>query len=512
MPSTFTQRKRLEKQATGENDNTWGDLLNNVLDQLDQIIAGGLAKTVSGSGNVTLTDAEARPIVQTYTGTLTASIDVNVPQREAFYFVYNNTSGGFDIRIRTAAATGITVPPGDRLLLFCDGTTVRRLSIESALYDTFGNRILDFLDTPSAVNRVRIRNAATGGPPQIEVVGPDPEIALRIKSKSAGGPGDIILSDDNDLEILVLHHVGAAVNEITIDNAKTGDAPAIKGGGADPDVAINLQPKGTAGLLVNGNLLLMKGLIDGCRLNNDPGDADHDLAFNPGQAVDSTGRAMMQLGSPIIKQIDAVWAAGSNVGGRASAVGLSPNQTYFCFLLRNPTNNAIEAGFDNALNASNLLADATGFTQFRRVGAILTDGASNIRGFVQKEDRFLFKSIVQDLGQANPTTSATLHSLTVPTGIDVEADVAVEYITNDAGTFQAFGLITSPGQNDDVPSISRYNIRSERQDAAGFFTSGTYERLTRTDTSGRIRSRFSSTSGDVTIHTNGWSDDRGASD
>ena len=42
MPSTYTTRIRIEKQADGENPNSWGDILNqNVIDLVDDAVADG---------------------------------------------------------------------------------------------------------------------------------------------------------------------------------------------------------------------------------------------------------------------------------------------------------------------------------------------------------------------------------------------------------------------------------------------------------------------------------------
>ena len=48
MASTFTTRLRLEKQATGENANTWGDKTNtnfDLIDESDTIEVDGVDKT-----------------------------------------------------------------------------------------------------------------------------------------------------------------------------------------------------------------------------------------------------------------------------------------------------------------------------------------------------------------------------------------------------------------------------------------------------------------------------------
>lgn len=126
MPSTFTTSLGLEKQATGENANTWGNLLNSTLDLVDKAVANRLTKSVAGGLDVTLTASEALNAIHEYTGTLTANINVNVPTQAKIYFVFNNTTGNFSLTVKTVAGTGIAVRQGMRMILYCDGTNVVR--------------------------------------------------------------------------------------------------------------------------------------------------------------------------------------------------------------------------------------------------------------------------------------------------------------------------------------------------------------------------------------------------
>ena len=64
MPSTFSDRLKLELQASGENSGTWGDKTNNNLSVLDAFAGGYLSKSVAGSSDVTLTTANASPTAE----------------------------------------------------------------------------------------------------------------------------------------------------------------------------------------------------------------------------------------------------------------------------------------------------------------------------------------------------------------------------------------------------------------------------------------------------------------
>lgn len=129
MPSTYSSRLRLEKQATGENDNTWGDLFDTLVDMIDAAIAGRAAVTHDDSASYTLTTAngtsdEARNMILDIGGTLTAARNVVVPTASKLYVVKNATSGGYAVTVKTSGGTGISVPNGKTMLVYCDGTNV----------------------------------------------------------------------------------------------------------------------------------------------------------------------------------------------------------------------------------------------------------------------------------------------------------------------------------------------------------------------------------------------------
>jgi hypothetical protein len=79
--------------------------------------------THDDSATYTMTDQEALGFILQVTGTLTATRNLAVPTvRDKAWVVFNNTSGGFAITVKTAAGTGVTIPNGSRTLLYCDGT------------------------------------------------------------------------------------------------------------------------------------------------------------------------------------------------------------------------------------------------------------------------------------------------------------------------------------------------------------------------------------------------------
>lgn len=131
MPSAETTRLRLEKQATGENNNTWGVKLNTVLDLIDDAIDGYTTIALAGI-STTLTSNqfaadEARMAMLELAGTLVSSVQVFIPATQRKYLVRNATNGGFTVTMAVAGGTGTEVPQGSESWVYCDGVSVRRV-------------------------------------------------------------------------------------------------------------------------------------------------------------------------------------------------------------------------------------------------------------------------------------------------------------------------------------------------------------------------------------------------
>lgn len=87
--------------------------------------AGTTTKSVAGGVDATLTDIEASEAVLVFTGELTASINVVVPDRARRWLVRNQTTGAaFNLTVKTDAGTGVTVPRSVTYGLRSDGVNV----------------------------------------------------------------------------------------------------------------------------------------------------------------------------------------------------------------------------------------------------------------------------------------------------------------------------------------------------------------------------------------------------
>ena len=175
---------------------------------------------------------------------------------------------------------------------------------------------------------------------------------------------------------------------------------------------------------------LPTSLINGLLPSNNVTDANKDIDISVGKARDSSDTVDIVLASIITKQIDANWVAGDDAGGFPSGLTLAIDTWYHLFVIYNPTTDTTDVGFDTSITATNLLADATGYTKYRRIGSVLTDGSSNILAFkCFRSGNLLRTEYVTIINELTTTAAATAADLvlSVPPTNDVRAMIAVEY-------------------------------------------------------------------------------------
>jgi len=218
MASSYSADLKLELMVTGEKAGLWGDITNTNLTIVQQAIAGYEAVTVNGTGTTALSftngaTSDGKNAVIVLTGTITGNIDVTIPDSiEKNYLIKNGTTGAFTVTFKTVSGTGVTWAAADKTskVIYSDGTNIVDAGLTdvasdyspqlSADLDTNGNNIL--IDSGSSIN------------------------------------------DENDLEQIKFATTASAVNEFTVTNAATGNAPEISATGGDTNIDLNLTPKG----------------------------------------------------------------------------------------------------------------------------------------------------------------------------------------------------------------------------------------------------------------------------
>lgn len=160
MPSTYTARARFTLQATGENTNTWGLILNQGAFGLIDFAINGVV-TISASGATVLTTAngsadQARAAVLNYTGATAGTL--TIPSVEKVYQVRAATA---PVTV-TNGSSSVTVAAGDAATIITDGATIWKLQVN----DRGGARLRN-LGAPTtntdAATKKYVDDAAFGG-------------------------------------------------------------------------------------------------------------------------------------------------------------------------------------------------------------------------------------------------------------------------------------------------------------------------------------------------------------
>ncbi len=110
------------------------------------------------------------------------------------------------------------------------------------IVDSAEKAVMKIEETVDAVNEITLKNAATGDAPQAKATGDgtDANIDFKIKTK---GIGNFIIVDGSDNEIAEFHTVASAVNFLKFIASAAGATLTIQAMGGD-DIDITLTPKG----------------------------------------------------------------------------------------------------------------------------------------------------------------------------------------------------------------------------------------------------------------------------
>ena len=146
MASTFSPLLRAELPATGEQAGAWGATVNLVTGTvLETAIAGTASVVMSAGVDHTLTTVnnaldEARCAILNVSGTLTGNQNVICPSTSKSYIVYNGAAGAFTLTVKTAAGTGVVIPPATALQVYCNGTNVALVTDIGAQINAAANK------------------------------------------------------------------------------------------------------------------------------------------------------------------------------------------------------------------------------------------------------------------------------------------------------------------------------------------------------------------------------------
>lgn len=258
---------------------------------------------------------------------------------------------------------------------------------------------------------------------------------------------------------------------------------------------------GTAVVVAAG---LPRSYLAGLGMSNDT-DTAHDIAIAVGECRDAANSVNMVNSAIITKQIDATWAAGDDAGGMEDGDTVGVSEWFHVFLISTADGATVDAGFDTSITAANLLADAVvaaaSLTKYRRIGAVLTDGSSNILAFTQVGDDFRWADPQLDVNSQAVTTTAATITLSTPIGVKCWADF--NFRKNAAAGYSLY--FSSLDMNDEAAATLVEPLGQIGNDT----TSGGGWAVIRTNTSSAIRVVSETTTNTIEVATLGYLDARG---
>lgn len=252
------------------------------------------------------------------------------------------------------------------------------------------------------------------------------------------------------------------------------------------------------------------GYLYGLGISNGT-DADHDIDIAVGGCRNSDNTKSIELTTGITKQIDAVWAEGTNAGGFPSAGGsgltLANNTCYGVFLIRK-ADGTVNAGFDSNADASVLLnadnAGGSNYVYYRRIGWVRTDGAQNIIEFRQYGDEFVWSAPFE---AAAYTDSATSTNVVVGAPPDTIWH-GIFHFTISAGSTRHF-LARPVGSTDVAPSATNFTGRMEGVGTVGEEDSINVDMITDSSSQIAVRVDDATNISCEAVMSLGWTDSRG---
>jgi hypothetical protein len=232
MTTQYTSILKLALPVQGELSGTWGDVVNdNITSMVEQAIAGRAVIDTWTTNSHTLTTAngttsESRCAMLEFTDTGTAlsgAGTVICPTLSKIYIAKN--ASGQNVTLKTSGGTGILVPNGRTMFLFCDGTNVvEAVTSTTSLQlgtSTIVTAVLDEDDMAS--------DSATSLATQQSIkayvdsqVGANNELSEVLANGNTSGANDIIMTSGQKITVDTIDETTAAAG-VTIDSVLLKD-------------------------------------------------------------------------------------------------------------------------------------------------------------------------------------------------------------------------------------------------------------------------------------------------
>jgi hypothetical protein len=233
--------------------------------------------------------------------------------------------------------------------------------------------------------------------------------------------------------------------------------------------------------------------LSGYEISNNSTDSNHDIDIAPGFALSDVDDTPINLFTTMTKQLDALFAEGTNQGGLdTGTIGVST--WYYIYAIYNTSTKITDILF--SASATDPIMPSN-YTHKRRIrGAIYTDGAANILGFYQEDNVFKFLDSHHDLSTtAIGSTSRLTLAVTTPPEMTAIIQCTIEH------NLAAYMIVNEVRQTDVTPSAGKYDLSTNTTNAQSFL-----RKLLYTDSSSQIAYRGTDANINFHVHTLGFID------
>lgn len=268
-----------------------------------------------------------------------------------------------------------------KVLFFDGGGNVTAVSLLDLSSSAVVISALSALLLPSTTASAwRLLLSAMGKYGLIQTVGVDLEASRPAAATFGTG---VFFSTDSKR---AFYSTGAVWSELIIGQFDNASMPAASIAGRillDTDQRQFFRDTGAA-------LQLLRALppmhLQGCAIGYVTGTT---MSVAAGWARDVADTLNMRLASSMTKTMNTggSWVAGAGNNAAPSGALFAANTWYGVFVIAKP-DGTTDWGIDTSLTAANLLAAASGYTLYRRVGWIRSDGTPNLLQWLQEGDRF----------------------------------------------------------------------------------------------------------------------------
>jgi hypothetical protein len=277
--ATYVNNLRLKEIATGDESGTWGTSTNTNLELIADSLGYGTQDGFATDANSTTTVADgatdpARAFYfkVTSSATLTATRELTIAPNtiSRVMIIENATTGSQSIEISQGSGANVTIPTGEARAVYLDGAGATAAVVDTGLTLADGTQTLTNKTISADNNSIsgiaassfvlsdgsgNVDGSAAQKPiPSGNVVGTTDVQVLTGKTLTSPIIGTDI-QDTNSNELINITATASAVNEFTLNNAATGNNPAISASGDDTNVGIDLTPKGTGEVDITASFL-----------------------------------------------------------------------------------------------------------------------------------------------------------------------------------------------------------------------------------------------------------------